>query len=117
MCSTECCSVHVGSPSEGHQLHQLHGCSETAHQVCAALEINFRYGADIQDGHEADEVRSKLLEKHINVSVSAIGSTRLDFANRGLQQVVRASVHYYNTEEEIDMLIAALHELQQQTEP
>ena len=56
-------------------------------------------------------MRKALLKKHINVSVSAIGSTRLDFVKRGLTQVVRTSVHYYNNEKEIDMLIAALRDL------
>lgn len=65
----------------------------------------------MQDGHEADGVRVALLEKRINVSVSPIGSTRLDFAKRGLQHVVRASVHYYNSEDDIDILIAALQQL------
>ena len=64
-----------------------------------------------QDGHEAEAVRVKLLEQQINVSVSAIGSTRLDFAKRQLTQVVRASVHYYNTEEEVDILVAAVRHL------
>lgn len=56
-------------------------------------------------------MRKALLKKKINVSVSAIGSTRLDFVKRGLTHVVRASVHYYNNEEEIDTLIAALQDL------
>ena len=65
----------------------------------------------LQDGHEAEAVRMKLLEQHINVSVSAIGSTRLDFAERRLTHVVRASVHYSNTEEEVDILVAAVRHL------
>lgn len=72
------------------------------------------YSADsggVQDGHEAEEVRVALSEKHINVSVSPIGSTRLDFAKRGLGNVIRASVHYYNTEDEIDVLVDALRQL------
>jgi hypothetical protein len=44
----------------------------------------------------------------INVWVSAVGSARWDFEPRSLTSVVRASVHYYNTDDEIDQLIDAL---------
>ena len=47
----------------------------------------------------------------INVSVSPAQSTLLDFSARGLDNVVRASVHYYNTEEEVHRFIAALKSL------
>lgn len=47
----------------------------------------------------------------LQVSVSGIGSSRLDFAARGLQEVARASVHYYNSEQELQALVAALQEL------
>jgi selenocysteine lyase/cysteine desulfurase len=50
----------------------------------------------------------------MQVSVSAIGSTRLDFQQWGLQAVVRASVTYYNSERDIDALVSALHQLVQQ---
>lgn len=50
----------------------------------------------------------------LQVSVSAVGSTRLDFEARGLEAVVRASVAYYNTEEDLDALVAALERLVQQ---
>lgn len=46
--------------------------------------------------------------------MSAIGSTRLDFEARGLEAVVRASVAYYNTEGDLDALVAALQRLVQQ---
>ena len=52
-------------------------------------------------GSEADEVHRRLARAHINVSVSRVSSTRLDMEARGLPDLVRASVHYYNTEEEI----------------
>ncbi|WP_340149282.1 aminotransferase class V-fold PLP-dependent enzyme [uncultured Sneathiella sp.] len=56
----------------------------------------------------AGEVKELLAEKAINVSVTNLSSTRLDLEKRGLESMVRASFHYYNTEEEIDQLIAAL---------
>ena len=54
------------------------------------------------DGCSPQEIRGKLEEQKINVSVSTVYSTRLDMDQRGLAGVVRASVHYYNTEEEIE---------------
>jgi selenocysteine lyase/cysteine desulfurase len=54
------------------------------------------------DGCSPQEIRGKLAEQKINVSVSTAASTRLDMDQRGLAAVVRASVHYYNTEEEIE---------------
>lgn len=47
-----------------------------------------------------------LLDRKINVSISPRTSTRLDFEKHGLpESVVRASVHYYNCEDDIDQLI------------
>lgn len=48
---------------------------------------------------------------NMQVSVSGIGSTRLDFETRGLLEVVRASVSYYNSDEDINALVTALREL------
>jgi selenocysteine lyase/cysteine desulfurase len=59
-------------------------------------------------GRDADAVRAALAARAINVSVSAASSTRLDMDARGLAAVVRASVHYYNSEAELDRLAAAL---------
>jgi len=56
----------------------------------------------------AEAVQKALAESGINVSVSQRRSTVLDFDERSLQAVVRASVHYYNTEEEVSALVAAV---------
>jgi cysteine desulfurase/selenocysteine lyase len=53
------------------------------------------------EGKEAEEVRRFLLERRIHVSVCNRQTTLLDMESRGLRSLVRASVHYYNTEEEI----------------
>ena len=62
-------------------------------------------------GQPASAVRDLLRARQINVSVSRLSSTRLDMSARGLDALIRASVHYYNTEEELDQLCAALRSL------
>ena len=62
-------------------------------------------------GRPAPEVKAALAARRINVSVSSLESTRLDMARRGLDALVRASVHYYNTEDELDRFAAAVEEL------
>jgi cysteine desulfurase/selenocysteine lyase len=60
------------------------------------------------NGHDADEIRQTLTRQQINVTVSRLTSTRLDMEARGLPSVVRASVHYYNSEVEVDRFCATL---------
>ncbi|MFZ5789302.1 MAG: aminotransferase class V-fold PLP-dependent enzyme [Pseudomonadota bacterium] len=54
-----------------------------------------------------------LRRQRINVSVSSPSSTLLDALARGLPDLVRASVHYYNSEEEIERFVAAIAALGQ----
>lgn len=63
------------------------------------------------DGHNPYAVKELLSEKNINVSVSRRSSTLLDMTQRNLQNIVRASVHYYNSEEEIHELIESIARL------
>ncbi|MGB2953179.1 MAG: aminotransferase class V-fold PLP-dependent enzyme [Gaiellaceae bacterium] len=63
------------------------------------------------DGVDAEQVRKRLAEQAINVSVSDPSSTLLDSRARGLPTLVRASVHYFNTEDELDRLTAAVERL------
>ena len=53
------------------------------------------------DGRPAGELRQALAAERINVSVSSRDSTRIDMERRGLGELLRASVHYYNTEDEL----------------
>jgi cysteine desulfurase / selenocysteine lyase len=62
-------------------------------------------------GHNPDQVRGRLYVQNINVWVSAMSHSRLDLEPRGLDQLVRASVHYYNSEEEVERFVAAVAEL------
>jgi selenocysteine lyase/cysteine desulfurase len=54
------------------------------------------------DKWDPQEIQRKLAEQKINVSVSLAEYSRLDMDKRGLASVVRASVHYYNSKEEIE---------------
>ena len=60
------------------------------------------------DGVPADRVQQHLGARGVNVSVSLVDYARLDLENRGLPDLVRASVHYYNTDDELDRLIGSL---------
>ncbi len=51
--------------------------------------------------HAAQTIFERMRDQQINVRVTAVGSTRLDMEQRDLTEIVRASAHYYNTEEEL----------------
>ncbi len=53
------------------------------------------------EGHSPDKVQKLLKASGINVSVSFPEYTLLDMEARKLDSILRASVHYYNTEHEI----------------
>jgi|SRR5579883_1340401 selenocysteine lyase/cysteine desulfurase len=56
----------------------------------------------------AQDLRRALAEARINVSTSSLFSTRYDMTERGLDLLLRASVHYYNTEDEIARFCAVM---------
>jgi selenocysteine lyase/cysteine desulfurase len=56
----------------------------------------------------AEDVSRRLSGEGINTSVSPASSTLLDMQDRNLEALVRASVHYYNTEEEVSRFCEAL---------
>lgn len=60
------------------------------------------------EGHAAGEVMQRLQANGIAVRVAVRAGTRIDMEQRGLEELVRASVHYYNTEAEIERLCEAL---------
>ena len=60
------------------------------------------------DGVAAEDVQRHLAGQGVNTSVSSQQSAQFDLPRRGLPSLVRASVHYYNTEAEIDRLVGAL---------
>lgn len=57
---------------------------------------------------EPAEVRARLAAHQINVTVSVQSGTLFDMRARGLPALVRASVHYYNTDEEIERFCVTL---------
>ncbi|GCE27822.1 aminotransferase class V [Dictyobacter alpinus] len=63
------------------------------------------------DGVDPAEIKRQLAAQQINVSVAVRTSTLLDMEARGLHTMVRASIHYYNTVEELTRFSAAIAQL------
>lgn len=62
---------------------------------------------EVEDRH-ALEVRELLSERSINVSISTPLSAPVDMHERAIDGLVRASVHAFNTEEEIEEFVSAM---------
>jgi cysteine desulfurase / selenocysteine lyase len=63
------------------------------------------------DDRRVAEVQAALAARKVNVSTTTASSARLDLDPRGIDELVRASVHYYNTTEELDRLVECVAEL------
>lgn len=59
-------------------------------------------------GEDPADTKQRLTAAGVNVSVTDRQSTYLDMADRDIDTMVRASPHYYNTEEELDRLVEAI---------
>jgi selenocysteine lyase/cysteine desulfurase len=59
-------------------------------------------------GIDPDDVQARLRQRSINVRTSSVFSTRYDMEDRGLTKVVRSSVHYITTDDEIARLAEAI---------
>lgn len=59
-------------------------------------------------GWEPQALKSKLQSFHTNTSITTRIGAQLDFAEKGVEWALRVSPHYYNTEEEIDILASTL---------
>ena len=93
-----------------HQLrHELGSISEVT--ITDVGQIQSGIVSFVVEGVTADAVKAALSAKSINVTVSTAMSTRFDMEDRGLEQVVRASVHYLTTQDEIDTLSCAIAEI------
>jgi cysteine desulfurase / selenocysteine lyase len=62
-------------------------------------------------GSSAAEVKAALARRHVNVSIADAASARLDLDPRGITEMIRASAHYFNTKEEIDLLVETVASL------
>jgi selenocysteine lyase/cysteine desulfurase len=62
-------------------------------------------------GKESPEIAAELRRRRMNCSVSTPSSTLLDATARRLPDLVRASVHYYNTEDEAARFADAVGEI------
>ena len=63
----------------------------------------------LRDGEDPAQTKARLAGQQINVSVSAATSAQIDMPARGLDALVRASVHAFNTETEIEAFVSAVH--------
>ncbi|MFC9663740.1 aminotransferase class V-fold PLP-dependent enzyme [Nocardia sp. NPDC127606] len=63
------------------------------------------------DGHDPEQLRDRLAEHTITVTVSHAGSTLLDMSERTLPAVLRASPHCFVSPADLDRFVATLAEL------
>lgn len=59
-------------------------------------------------GADARNVKAELAKHRVNVSTTTTFSARIDMEQRGLEEIVRASVHYFNTEDDLDTAVAVI---------
>jgi len=59
----------------------------------------------------AEKIKKRLREKAINTSVAVRSHTLIDMEERQIDTALRASIHYYNTEEEIEIFSKTLMSL------
>jgi len=74
-------------------------------------DLGARKGAIVtfsKQGEEPVSIANRLRAQRINISTSTVFSAQLDFGSRGIEAVCRASVHYFNTEEEIGRFCRAV---------
>ena len=77
-------------------------------QICDQGRIRCAIVSFVCRGIAPEVIKASLARQRINVSVSDAAWTRIDMDARALPALVRASVHYYNTEEEVDTVSAAV---------
>ncbi|MDJ0609866.1 MAG: aminotransferase class V-fold PLP-dependent enzyme [Kiloniellales bacterium] len=85
------------------RLERIPGCEvrDLGKDPCAIVSFTI-------EGLETKEAIARLRKQAITIGSSQPSSTRLDSEARNLPVLFRASPHYYNTEEELDRLVAAL---------
>lgn len=88
------------------KLSQINGIHSTDEGVEKCGIITFT-----ADQLEPVEIKQALSKKRINVSTSKGSGNLVSFQDRGITEVVRASVHYFNTNEEIDYFVDTLKKI------
>ncbi|GLQ06342.1 aminotransferase class V-fold PLP-dependent enzyme [Sneathiella chinensis] len=104
-CSERLCSLAAAARAELERLPHV-----------TVTDIGARKGGMVTFSHDrysAEDIREKLAARGINVSTSSPASTRFDMDRRGLETIVRASFHYYNTEDELKQFAAEVANLQE----
>ena len=86
-----------------HSLDQIDGISVSDQGVDKCGIVTFETALE----QPADLARRLRAEK-VNISVSGYSSARLDLQHRNIKELARASVHYFNTEEEIERFCSLL---------
>ena len=94
-----------------------HRCGPVVSRAQSGVDV--RDGGTVQsglvtftvDGMAAPEVRRRLSERSINISHSTVGSAPYDMTTRNLESVCRASIHAFNTEDEIELFLEAVSSL------
>ncbi|MFE2416979.1 N-methyl-L-tryptophan oxidase [Streptomyces hokutonensis] len=65
----------------------------------------------VVDGLDASDVQRQLAYRRVHLIAVPAGHGRWDMDHRGLTKVVRASVHVYNDEDDLDALVEAVSEI------
>ncbi|MEJ2728734.1 MAG: aminotransferase class V-fold PLP-dependent enzyme [Deltaproteobacteria bacterium] len=63
-----------------------------------------------KENESASTIKQRLASRKINISVTQARYARLDLDARGIDELARASVHYFNTEAEIDRFCTKLRQ-------
>jgi selenocysteine lyase/cysteine desulfurase len=98
--------VYILADSLRHKLSRIDGITVTDEGIEKCGIVTF-----ISEQMEPTDIKSSLVTHKINVSTSKGSGSLVSFQERGLTEVVRASVHYFNTEEEIDYFAEVLNKL------
>lgn len=61
-----------------------------------------------KENESASDIKQRLASHKINISITPARYARLDLDSRGIKEIARASVHYFNTEAEIDRFCSIL---------
>lgn len=80
-------------------------------QVCDLGAVRGGIISFYLEGKESTSIKNALYERGINLSLIGKSGALLDTLHRDLPEMLRASLHYYNTEEEVLRFVAELKEL------